>query len=302
MDVFTLRSASGIEVDVIPYGGIITAIRIPDRPGTRHNIVLGYDSLTGYQTGTSYFGAVIGRYANRIAGARFSLDGAEYQLAANDGHNHLHGGPRGFHAQMWATTIVPEGIELTRISPDGEEGYPGALEVAVRYTLTDNDAFRIDYRARTSRPTVINLTQHTYFNLAGAEATIADHLLTIHADAYTPVDGELIPTGEVAAVDGTHFDFRHPRRIGDTVDYDHNWVLNGSGLRHVATLADPASGRKVEVHTTEPGLQFYCGHLIGRRGLCLETQHFPDSPHHGHFPSTVLRPSDEFRSTTIWRL
>ena len=301
IDRFVIENG-GVRAEVITYGGIITALWIPDALGRPGNIVLGYDGLAAYLNDTSYFGALVGRYANRIALARFVLDGRTYRLAANDRRHHLHGGRRGFDKHVWDCQELPAGVQLSRLSPDGEEGYPGNVRACVTYALDEQGVFRIDYAAESDRPTIVNLTQHTYFNLSPTDADVSRHLLTINADRYTPVDDELIPTGEVADVTHTPFDFRTPQPIGTAVNYDHNWMLRASGdsLTPAATLHDPASGRALRVLTTEPGLQFYCGHLIRRRGLCLETQHFPDSPNRPQFPSPVLRPGEMYRSTTVW--
>jgi aldose 1-epimerase len=333
VDQYVLINARRMEVGIITYGGIITSITVPDRDGTLDNVVLGFSRLDDYLTKNPFFGAITGRYANRIAKARFALDGKEYALAATSGPNALHGGRRGFDKRVWTATPVATAngvaLELTYVSPDGEEGYPGTLDVAVVYTLTDANELRIDYVATTDKPTVVNLTSHSYFNLAGnGSGSALDHLLTINADRFTPVDETLIPTGELAAVAGTPFDFRAPRRIGERIrdghpqlvygrGYDHNWVLNTSPARSpvlAARLHDPETGRAMELSTTEPGVQFYAGNgldgtLLGssRRtyrqsdGLCLETQHFPDSPNKLAFPSTVLRPGDTYRTTTVHR-
>lgn len=332
VEIVTLTNARGVEVRAITYGGIIVSIRVPDRHGRMGDVVLGYDTLDGYVTKNPYFGCITGRYANRIARARFTLDGRTYQLAANDGPNHLHGGVRGFDKVVWRAESVDApgraGVVFSRTSPDGEEGYPGALDVRVAYTLTDEDVLRVEYEATTDRPTVVNLTQHSYFNLAGEGSGDAlGHVLTIDADRYTPVDATLIPTGELAPVDGTPFDFRTPAPIGARIaadheqirrgrGYDHNFVLRraGEGLVRAARVVEPTTGRTLEVWTTEPGLQFYSGnfldgsirgkggHVYGHRaGFCLETQHFPDSPNQPHFPPTVLRPGERYRSTTEFR-
>jgi aldose 1-epimerase len=263
------------------------------------NVVLGFDELGGYTSDAyaasmPYYGAIIGRYGNRIAGARFTLDGRTYSLPANNGPNSLHGGDLGFHVRVWHAEPVPGGVRLTRTSPDGECGYPGSLDVAVTYTLDSGDRLRIAYEATTDAPTVLNLTNHAYWNLAGG-GTIDAHELRIAASRYTPVDAALIPTGELADVAGTPLDFRSPRPIG-SYPYDHNWVLDGD-----VWLRDPASGRTLTISTTEPGVQFYAGGMLEkpRTGLALETQHFPDSPNHPDFPSTVLRPGDTFTSTTV---
>jgi aldose 1-epimerase len=311
--------AEGVQVETIPYGAIITAVRTPDRHGVFADIALWHEKPEDYLESTAYLGAVVGRYANRIAGARFTLDGVTYPLAANDGRHHLHGGTRGFDRHEWAAARLPvdggEAVRFSRVSPAGEEGYPGTVNVDVQYTVTDA-TLRIDYTARCDAPTIVNLTQHTYFNL-GLErgSTIDEHHLALRADRYTPVDDELIPTGEVRPVEGTHFDLRTLRPIGGHA-FDHNWVLTRSGPSpdHAAALVDPMSGRTLDVFTTEPGLQFYTGNFLdgsivgrgglryGRRmGLCLETQHFPDSPNHPAFPTTILRPGHLFHSTTLFR-
>src|SRR5262252_9415327 len=336
VDLFTMTNAHGLEVRVITYGAAIASIRTPDRRGRLDDIVTGFDSLDLYLTRSRYFGAVVGRYANRIANARFTLDGHLYELAANNGANHLHGGRRGCDKVAWTATPFDRdgnvGVVLTYVSVDGEEGYPGALNVSVTYTLTSHDELIVDYAATTDKATPINLSNHTYFNLAGdGQGTILDHRLTIDADRYTPTDDTQIPTGELAPVAGTPFDFRTPTPIGARIDaddeqirrgkgYDHNFVLNGWGAgaandrpHHAARLVDPASGRTQDAATTEPGLQFYSGNnldgsAVGKRGhvyarrssLCLETQHFPDSPSHANFPSTILRPGERYRSRTVF--
>jgi len=332
VDLYTLINPSGASAQITNYGGIVIALYVPDSAGVLGNIVLGHNDLDAYVAGKAYFGALVGRYANRIAHGRFSLQGAEYRLAANDGPHHLHGGRRGFDKALWraAGALGPDGptLELRYVSDDGEEGYPGALEVVVTYTLTDDTALRIDYRAATDRDTVLNLSHHSYFNLFDAGASsILDHEMQIFADRYTPVDTELIPTGAIAAVHSTPLDFKRPRRIGADIDqdhqqlraaggYDHNFVLNGKpgGLVRAARVRDPSSGRTMEVHTTQPGLQFYSGNFLdgsivgrdgavyGRRhGVCLEAQHFPDSPNKPHFPSTLLRPGQDYRHTTSYK-
>jgi aldose 1-epimerase len=290
---FTLVNARATTVAVLSYGGIVQRVELAGV-----NVVLGFDDLGSYTSDAywaamPYYGAIIGRYGNRIAGGRFTLDGREFALPLNNGPNSLHGGELGFHARAWEGEAVPGGVRLTRTSPDGECGYPGSLDVAVTYTLGADDRLRIDYEARTDAPTVLNLTNHTYWNLAGG-GTIDDHELRIDASRYTPVDDVLIPTGELAGVAGTPMDFRAARRIG-SYDYDHNWVLDGD-----VWLRDPASGRTLTITTTEPGVQFYAGGMLEtpRAGLALETQHFPDSPNRPGFPTTVLRPSETFSSTT----
>ena len=326
--LYTLRNAHGMEVAITPWGATVVAIRVPDRHGRMGDVVLGFDSVAGYQAEQPFLGATIGRYGNRIARGRFSLDGREYTLPVNNGANHLHGGPQGFDKRLWQVRELPGGraLELSLTSTDGEQGYPGRLEASVTYTLTDADELRIDYAAVTDRPTVVNLTNHTYFNLAGA-GDVLQHEVQINAARYTPVDAGLIPTGELRAVAGTPFDFTRPHAIGERIDqpdeqlrfgqgYDHNWVLDGTAgqLRLVASVREPTSGRVMEVSTTEPGLQFYTGNFLDgtlhgkagrvyqrRAAFCMETQHFPDSPNHPQFPSTVLRPGQKYRSTTVYR-
>jgi len=335
VEEYTLTNAGGMEVRFITYGGILTSIRVPDRKGRFANVALGFDSLDKYESEHPYFGAITGRYANRIAKGRFSLDGKDYALFANDGPNSLHGGKTGFDRRIWSAREVAvaghSGIELSYLSVDGEEGYPGNLDVAVTYSLTDANELRIDYAAKTDAPTVVNLTNHSYFNLMGeGEGTIYNHILTLNADSYIPTDSTQIPTGKIAAVAGTPFDFRLPRMIGAggrsshpqimmARGYDHNFVLNRDGLSaedlgFAARLYEPVSGRVMEVWTSEPGIQFYAGNfldatLVGASdrlyrqsdGLALETQHFPDSPNQPRFPSTTLRPGSRFQSTTIYR-
>ena len=333
VEEYTLTNASGTEVRVITYGGIITSIRVPDRNGTLDNVALGFDTLEPYETQSPYFGAITGRYANRIAGGEFTLDGETYELATNNGPNSLHGGEKGFDKRVWSAEEVTDGdgvgLRLSYTSPDGEEGYPGTLETTVTYTLTDENELHIDYEATTDAPTVINLTNHSYFNLAGeGSGTIYDHVLMINAERYTPVDETLIPTGELAPVEGTPFDFRTPKTIGPGqrtphpqivigLGFDHNFVLNreeGDDVTLAARLYEPTSGRILEVLTTEPGMQFYAGNFLDGSfagtsdrlyrqsdGLALETQHFPDSPNQPEFPSTELRPGETFESTTIFR-
>ena len=320
-----------VEMDAITFGGIITSLRVADRDGNSGDVVLGYDALEPYLRNPAYLGAIVGRYANRIAGGHFELDGRERHLVTNDGPNHLHGGVDGFHRQLWTATPINSaegaGVTFTRISPAGEERYPGTLRVAVTYRVTSS-TIELRYEATTDAPTIVNLTQHTYFNLAGHTSTsVLDHELTIYADHYTPVRTNLIPTGEIVEVDRTPFDFRTPaplaQRVGENHEqlraaggFDHNFVLirDGATLVRAAELRDPSSGRVLEIATTEPGLQFYAGHMLdgtargayGRvlerhAGLCLETQHFPDSPHHPHFPSVTLQPGERYESVTIWR-
>ncbi len=332
VQLYTLSNANGVRVAITNYGGIVTRLLVPDRDGNLGDVVLGYDSLSDYLTASPYFGAIVGRHGNRIAKGRFTLDGVEYRLATNDGANHLHGGLKGFDKVVWdAEPYRAEdevGLRLSYVSEDGEEGYPGRLAVTVTYALTNSDELRIEYRAETDKPTAVNLTHHSYFNLAGhASGDILGHELMINADQFTPVDEGLIPTGELRDVTGTPLDFRSATAIGARIDeddeqlrfgggYDHNWVLNDydGSLRLVARGHEPTSGRVMEVSTMEPGMQFYSGNFLDgsnvgkggapyqhRAGFCLETQHFPDSPNHPEFPSTVLRPGEVYESTTIYR-
>lgn len=324
VSLFTLTNSNEMEVKITNYGGIITSIRTPDANGNLDNVVLGFESLDKYLEGTPYFGAIIGRYGNRIADGGFSIDGTEYELATNDGNNHLHGGEVGFDKVLWNAEIQDDNsLKLTYLSEDGEEGYPGNLEVAVVYSLTNDNELKIKYEATTDKATPVNLTNHSYFNLSGQpDSTILDHELMLNADQYTPVNDELIPTGELADVEGTPFDFRNPHAIGARIDqveggYDHNWVLNSSAddsLFHAATLYHEESGRQMEVLTKEPGIQFYSGNFLdgslqGPDGtsfvqyaaLCLETQHFPNSPNEPDFPSTILVPGETYETTTIYQ-
>jgi aldose 1-epimerase len=329
---FILKNRNGMTVEITNYGGIITRLLVPDRNGQFDDIVLGFDSLGDYQADHPFFGAVIGRYGNRIASGKFSIDGQEYSLAVNNGPNTLHGGPTGFHKRLWEARPIDRegyvGLELNRVSPDMEEGYPGNLTVTFRYLLNDDNELLIEYEATTDKPTIVNLTNHSYFNLRGAgKGDILGHELMIAADRFTPVDSTLIPTGELRPVEGSPFDFRTPTAIGARVNaddqqirfgggYDHNFVLNreGSGMQLAATVYEPTSGRFMEVLTTEPGLQFYCGNFLDgsnigkggakyeyRTGFCLETQHFPDSPNHPDFPSTALRPGEKYETRTVYR-
>jgi aldose 1-epimerase len=331
VDIYTLRNTNGVEVKAITYGGIIQSLRVPDRKGAFDDVVLGFETLEGYLAEHPYFGAIIGRYGNRIGKAQFTLDGQTYKLAANDGPNHLHGGVKGFDKVLWKAeetrSAAGPGVTFTRVSPDGEEGYPGTLKVSVTYTLTDRNEVIVEYLATTDKATPVNLTQHSYFNLAGqSSGDILGHELTLNADRYTPVDGTLIPTGELAPVEGTPFDFRKPAAIGARINgdhpqlkfgrgYDHNWVLSrkGDGLQLAARVVEPKTGRTLEVSTTEPGIQFYAGNFLDgkltgkggavyrhRTGFCLETQHFPDSPNKPQFPSTILKPGAEYRSRTVF--
>lgn len=323
--LYTLKNEKDITVTITNYGGIITGIYTPDKNGKTTNITLGFDKLEQYLAGHPNFGALIGRYGNRIANAGFTLDGEAYTLAANNGNNSLHGGVKGFDDVTWVPEVIScderAALRLSYLSPDGEEGYPGNLSVKVTYELLMDQLF-ITYEAETDKATVLNLTNHAYFNLAG-EGSIRDHILFINASRYTPVNEELIPTGELANVEGTPFDFRKPMVIGDRFDqlgndplgYDHNFVLDGTAgeMRLAAKALDPKTGRFVEVSTTEPGMQFYTGNFLDgslssgkinfeqHSGFCLETQHFPDSPNQPDFPSTVLRPGEKFASQTIFK-
>jgi aldose 1-epimerase len=315
---YTLSNSLGFEVSITNYGGAITSLKTPDRHGDFGDIVLAYETLDDYVRNPRYFGALIGRHANRIARGRFSLNGIEYQLPCNNGHNHLHGGFKGFDKRVWDVSQDGNVLQLSYFSKDGEEGYPGNLTASVDYCLIDN-TLQVDYRASTDHDTIVNLTNHSYFNLRG-HGTILDHELTLHADSFTPVDEELIPTGEIRPVIGTPMDFRNGKAIGSQLafigGYDHNFVLNDwdGALRLAARLYEETTGRVLEILTTEPGIQFYSGNfldgsLIGRNGvayqkytgLCLEPQHFPDAPNHPNFPSTVLRPGEEYKQTTVYR-
>ncbi len=332
---YTLANARGMKVRILDLGGIVQSIEVPDAFGTVANVVLGYAGASGYLHDHAYFGAIIGRYGNRIAGGAYSVDGVGYKAALNDGANSLHGGAHGFNSKVW--TAAPfaadgnSGLRLTRVSPDGEEGYPGSLSVEVTYTLTNDNSLEIHYRAVTDKATVLNLTNHTYFNLAGqGSGSVYDHVMRLSANRYTPVDQNLVPTGAVEPVAGTALDFTSPRPIGSTIrdkfeqlmlahGIDHNFVLDRAGvpdgsLAPAATVHEPRSGRTLECLTTEPGIQVYSGNFLdgsallacGKSarqgdGFCLETQHFPDSPHHPHFPSTLLRPGESFDSTTVYR-
>ncbi len=330
----TLTAANGVSVSVIGFGGIITAIHAPDRDGRLDNVVLGFPDLDAYETynGSCHFGALIGRFANRIARGRFTLDGRGHQLPINNGLNSLHGGPNGFGRRLW--DIVPDpddegGVLLSLVSADGEAGYPGTVHITVAYRLADDGALSIDYTATTDQPTILNLTNHTYFNLAGnGSGSVAGQVVRIEADHYTPVDETLIPTGEIAAVDGTPMDFRQATAIGArlrephpqlmlAMGYDHNWVIRPAApgaLAEAAHIHDPATGRTLTCLTTHPGVQFYTGNSLDgskpgsagtlyrqTEGFTLETQHFPDSPNQPNFPSTVLRPGNTYRHSTVFR-
>lgn len=325
VNLYTLTNTNGVQVKITNYGGTVTSWVTQDRNGNKSSVVLGFDSLSGYLAKPPYFGALIGRYGNRIGKGVFKIDTATYHLATNNGENHLHGGNKGFDKVVWDATPADStaSLTLTYLSKDGEEGYPGNLKVTVVYTLTDDDELLINYSAETDKPTVVNLTNHSYFNLTGdVTNTILNHELQINADKYTPVDKGLIPTGELKEVKGTPFDFLQPHKIGERITsveggYDHNFVLTrkGTDLELVATLSDSISGRKLEVYTVEPGLQFYSGNFLDgtfktsdgkpinlHTALCLETQHFPDSPNKPGFPSTLLKPGEKYHTVTKYRV
>jgi len=328
VDLYTLSNTRGMVAKVMTYGAILTELHVPDKTGNAQDVVLGFDNLKQYTDGHPFFGAIAGRVANRIAKGTFSLGGREYKLAINNGPNSLHGGDIGFDKKVWKAVPVmtPMGpsVTLTYISPDMEEGYPGTLTTNVTYTLTNNNELKIEYRAVTDKPTILNLTNHSYWNLhgAGSDKDILDHVMTINADNYTPVDDTLIPTGEIATVKGTIFDFTSGKPIGQDIEkttgkpngYDHNFVINGqpSEMKMCAKISDPISGRTMEIWTTEPGVQFYTGNFLDGKltgiggvpytshyAFCLETQHYPDSINHPRFPTTVLNPGQTYTSTTI---
>ena len=332
VDLFTMRNSHGMEVDIITYGGRITKLSVPDKNGNFSNVVLGFDNLGQYEKDNPYFGALVGRYGNRIANAKFSLNGTEYSLAVNNGPNNLHGGLKGFDKVVWNVEEVKEGnptsLKLSYLSKDMEEGFPGNLITHVTYTLTEDNTLQVQYEATTDKPTIVNLTQHTYFNLTGDfSKSILEHELTMNADQLVPVDDNLIPTGNLIDVAGTPFDFRSAKVIGKEIDtdndqikkgggYDHCWVLNdqNAGLRKVATLHDFETGRIMEVATTEPGVQLYTGNFLDgtlpkpgggtyakRSGLCLETQHYPDTPNQPNFPSVTLNPGEKYSTTTSFK-
>ncbi|HXJ43784.1 MAG TPA: aldose epimerase family protein [Bryobacteraceae bacterium] len=327
VSLFTVTNAKGAEAKIITWGGILVSLRVPDRKGALADVVLGHDTLADYQADTStYFGALIGRYANRIGGAQFKLDGATWKLPVNDGTNALHGGINGFDKHNWSAREVPGGVELSYTSKDGEEGYPGTLKAVVTYTLSEENSLRIHYTATTDKNTVVNLTNHSYWNLKG-DGDVLGHLVTINADKFTPVDTGLIPTGELKSVAGTPFDFRKPTTPGSRINlpdeqlkrgkgYDQNWVLNrtGTGLELAARVEEPSTGRVMEVYTDQPGIQFYTGNFLNgsvrgkggkpanqRTALCLETQHFPDTPNKPSFPSALLKPGQKYDTTTEFR-
>ena len=330
VDSYTLKSGA-IEARIITYGGIVQSLRVPDKSGKVADLVLGFDSIDGYAGGPKpnppFFGAIIGRYGNRIAGGKFSLDGKTYDIPKIEPTNALHGGAKGFDKVVWKGKEIPHGVELTYVSPDGDQGFPGTLTTVVRYTLEGKD-LKIDYTATTDKDTVVNLTNHSYFNLAGqGSGDILKHEVRISASHYTPVNDNLIPTGELASVDGTPFDFRKPTAVGARIDadndqikkghgYDHNWVLDSGGKKfsEAAEVYEPSSGRVLQVLTDQPGVQFYTGNFLDgsitgkdgkvyghRFGLCLETQHFPDSPNQPKFPSTELKPGQKYHTVTVFR-
>lgn len=332
VEVYTLTNANGLEAKIITYGGIVTSLKVPDRDGNLGDVVLGYDKLDDYVRNSPYFGAIVGRYGNRIAKGKFSIDGKEYTLATNNDANALHGGLKGFDKAVWKANPVKTGngpsLELTYLSKDGEEGYPGNLSVKAVYTLTNKNGLRLDIEAKTDKPTVCNLTHHSYFNLADAgKGSILDHKVTIEADKFTPVDEGLIPTGEMPSVKGTPFDFTTPHTIGERIGvenqqlkygagYDHNWVLrNQDGdLAVAATVEESKTGRIMQVLSTEPGLQFYTGNFLDgsnvgksdttynhRAAFCMEPQHYPDSPNQPEFPTTLLKPGQTYKNTIIYR-
>jgi len=331
--LYTLTNANGVKATLTDYGAILVSLETPDRDGKLADITLGYDSLEGWLSNTSYFGSTVGRYGNRIAKGKFTLDGKTYTLATNNNENHLHGGIKGFDKVLWDAKLIERrgaaGVEFTYTSPDGEEGYPGNLKASVTYTLTDKNELRVEFDAVTDKPTVVNLVHHSYWNLTGDPSnTILDHELMLAADHFLPVDEGLIPTGELRPVKGTPFDFTQPTKIGARVNadnqqlkygggYDHCWVFrNQTGkVAPGATLYDPSTGRAMDILTDQPGVQFYCGNFLDgnvkgkggveyqfRTGLCLETQHYPDSPNKPKFPSAVLRPGETYHHTMVLRL
>lgn len=327
VELFTLRGDRGLEARITNWGGIVVSLKVPDATGRLADVVLGFDDLKPYLTKHPFFGCITGRYANRIAKGRFTLDGVSHQLTANSGENHIHGGLVGFDKKLWQASISEDGkvLQLRAQSADGEEGFPGKLDTTVSYRIEDGNSLRIDYESSTDKPTIINLTNHSYFNLAGeGSGDILSHQLELPASQYTATDDNLIPSGELASVEGTPLDFRKPMAIGARINeafkalqqgrgYDHNFVLPGNGLRLAARVTEPQSGRVLEVLTTDPAVQFYTGNhlksVVGksghvyqsRHGFCLETQKYPDSPNHPHFPSCVLRPGETYRHSTVWK-
>jgi aldose 1-epimerase len=331
VDLYTLTNSSGLKAEIMTYGAIVVSLQVPDRAGRMDDIVLGCNNLDDYIKNNPYFGAIVGRYGNRIGKGKFTLDGVQYTLATNNGENHLHGGIKGFDKVVWQAEPIKHrdwvGVKLMYLSKDGEEGYPGNLNCTVTYTLSERNELKIEYLATTDKPTVVNLTHHGYFNLTGCQRDILGHELMLNADQFTPVDAGLIPTGELRPVKGTVMDFARPTPIGARIasdyeqlkfggGYDHNWVVNwgGRSLALAARVHEPTTGRVMEVLTTEPGIQFYSGNFLDgtikgknaivyahRYGFCLETQHYPDSPNKPNFPSTVLRPGEKYQTTTIYR-
>jgi aldose 1-epimerase len=330
--LFTFENSSGMKASITNYGAIVVTLLVPDRNGKLEDVVLGYDKVEGYLEDSPYFGAIVGRYGNRIAKGRFSINGQEYKLATNNNENHLHGGIKGFDKVVWDAETIEDGdnlgLKLTYLSKDNEEGYPGNLKVTVTYLLTQDNELKINYSGTTDKATPVNLTNHSYFNLAGqGDGTILEHELTLNADRFTPVDAGLITTGELQPVAGTPMDFRTPFKIGARIDnddqqikygggYDHNWIINkqNSPLALAAKLFEPSTGRVMEVLTTEPGIQFYSGNFLDgsltgkdgkvykyRYGLCLETQHYPDSPNKPEFPSCILEPGKTYQTRTVYR-
>ena len=323
VDIYTLSNQQGLEVAITNYGGTITSIKVPDRAGNVGDVVLGYETLDDYIKNPRYFGCLVGRHANRIAQGRFILNANQYQLAQNNGANHLHGGYKGFDKVVWSAKETADGLELTYVSKDGEENYPGNLSVTVKYSVTSNNELKIDYSATTDHETIVNLTNHSYFNLAGG-GDILSHELMLNADNFTPVSKDLIPSGEIRSVKDTPMNFTSAKpisrdihepydQLGFTGGYDHNFALNDSGMKLAARLHEPTSGRTLRIHTTEPGIQFYSGNFLDGSlkgkggvvyekyaGLCLETQHFPDAPNHENFPSTVLRPGETYKHIAVF--
>ena len=327
VSLYTMNNGKGAIMKVMNYGGIIVSLQVPDRDGNPIDVILGFDSLKAYEKGNPFFGSLVGRYGNRIAKGKFVLDGKEYDLVKNNNENHLHGGTKGFDKVMWKIEEVPGdqvALKFSYLSKDMEEGYPGNLDVEVIYTLTEDNTVKFDYKATTDKKTIVNLTQHTYFNLNGGKSDILSHEIAIHADNFIPVDAGLIPTGEIRSVENTPFDFRVAKKIGEDINvndqqikfgkgFDHTWVINGEDLKLTAEAYDSISGIEMTVHTTEPGVQFYTGNFLDgsltgknnvvykqRSGFCLETQHFPDSPNQKNFPSVVLNPGETYSSQTTY--
>ncbi len=328
--IYTMINGQGLKAKITDYGAKLVSLEVPDKSGQLADVILGYETLDQYLKGDQYFGATVGRYANRIAKGKFTLEEKEYQLALNNGPNHLHGGPTGYQSVIWKSEVIEQDgyptLKFTYHSPDGEEGYPGNLEIEVIYTWKNDNSLQIDYKATTDKTTIVNLTHHSLFNLKGeGNGDILEHVLTLNANAFTPVDSTLIPTGEIRPVKGTPMDFTTPHAVGERIDgdyeqlikgkgYDHNWVLDKKdGLNLAATLLEPVSGRLMKVLTTEPGIQFYTGNFLDgsqvgkikqsykfRNGLALETQHYPDSPNHPEFPTVILKKGDVYKQTTVY--